>query len=370
MALDLEKWVVETYRAVFDREALMAQFEKLAQHFSSPYSALHFEGRAGPKLGFTTGVDLNTIAADYPNYRNLWIERGNKQLLTLGVTHDEWHTPVAQMRATDYHRHILKPLDIDHSIGVLCSSKAHERFAMLSFSRHADAGHYDDTSVKQLYRLRPHLEGILLLYQQASATARRVSQLKEMIDQTGLIIFRVDEDLRILDLSRQADERLSHSRDISCNEAGQLCIEPAENQHSLRTGLKTLRAGSSVLRLNHSDPAVLLKVQLLPQSGAFPSSARRQFLLTIQESRFSPEGVSILKKAYQFTSREAELAVELAKTFNLQQAAEKLGMSYETARSHLKRCFEKADVGSQSELVTTVRDLIQWSPSGQLVADF
>lgn len=64
-----------------------------------------------------------------------------------------------------------------------------------------------------------------------------------------------------------------------------------------------------------------------------------------------PPSVYELKQRWGFTVSEARLARRLALGMSLKQASEDLGVRHETARSHLKRVLEKADVGRQADLV-------------------
>jgi len=58
-----------------------------------------------------------------------------------------------------------------------------------------------------------------------------------------------------------------------------------------------------------------------------------------------------LKVRWGFTVAEARLARRLALGMALKEAASDLGVRHETARSHLKRVMEKANVGRQVDLV-------------------
>jgi DNA-binding CsgD family transcriptional regulator len=59
-----------------------------------------------------------------------------------------------------------------------------------------------------------------------------------------------------------------------------------------------------------------------------------------------------LESLYGLTRREAQLASTLARGVTLRQAAQKMGTTYETARSHLRRIFTKTSTSRQSTLVT------------------
>jgi len=71
---------------------------------------------------------------------------------------------------------------------------------------------------------------------------------------------------------------------------------------------------------------------------------------------------AIVAALYELTPREAELACALTSGMTLEQAAEQLGMTYETARSHLRRIFDKTETTRQSELIVLLARLPKQPP--------
>ena len=65
-------------------------------------------------------------------------------------------------------------------------------------------------------------------------------------------------------------------------------------------------------------------------------------------------GSEALSELYQLTHSEAELVRLLASGLSLEEAADKRGVSMNTARSHLKHVFAKTDTSRQGELVRLI----------------
>ena len=59
-------------------------------------------------------------------------------------------------------------------------------------------------------------------------------------------------------------------------------------------------------------------------------------------------------KLYGLTAKEIDIAVLLAKGQDLRTVAVTLGISYQTARSHLRSIFAKTDMHRQSDVVRAV----------------
>jgi len=353
-----ERWLIDTYEAVFDPEGFLEQFQKLAAMHDSPICALHVEGPGLKDIGFTAGVDIEQVARDYPQFDNLWIERGTGDLLARGVTHDGWHTPLEEMERTDYHRYLLKPLDIDHSIGALCDLQSSGVFTMLSISRSRRVGAYQDTDVATLQALRPHLQAITRLYTRAREQDNHAAGLQALLDQERTPRLKLDARLRI-DVANQAALRLLSEADlIYLLGNGQLSartLEPRRFANAAQSGdpfeLMLISQDGSRRAILQADPVPAGLLQGATSEPGYLIS------ITVLAQPLDEPGQR-LQKALDLTEREADLAHALATTFSLPEAAQLAGMKYETARSHLKRCFDKTSTRSQAELVVLVRDIL------------
>ena len=74
-------------------------------------------------------------------------------------------------------------------------------------------------------------------------------------------------------------------------------------------------------------------------------------LLISDESASERQSVSLLRELYRLTPSESRLAAELLHGKLLDESAAALGISIFTARSHLKKIFEKTGTNRQSQLI-------------------
>lgn len=102
-------------------------------------------------------------------------------------------------------------------------------------------------------------------------------------------------------------------------------------------------------------PSRCLPFQVRVRRLAGPAGAPARALLLIQqpEPAHLVDGWSV-GRIYGLTARELDIAVLLARGNDLRGAAAALGMSYQTARFHLRRVFAKTDLHRQSDLVRLV----------------
>ena len=66
-----------------------------------------------------------------------------------------------------------------------------------------------------------------------------------------------------------------------------------------------------------------------------------------------------MRQAFGLTPTEAALVAHLERELPLSVAAQVMGVSIETARSHLKRTFSKTGTNRQSDLLLLMRRLQQ-----------
>jgi DNA-binding CsgD family transcriptional regulator len=66
------------------------------------------------------------------------------------------------------------------------------------------------------------------------------------------------------------------------------------------------------------------------------------------------ESIDLLRCRFGLTPAEARLALQLVAGETLRSAAAKMGISYETVRTHLKTIFNKTGTCRQAELVVVI----------------
>src|SRR5690606_15549029 len=91
-----------------------------------------------------------------------------------GWQHGEAVVGDAELRASAYYRHFLKPLDVRHGLGICIWSGGPLDMAVASFHRgHGDRG-FDAEDWKLVEQVRPHLVN-------AYAIHRRIARLEESL---------------------------------------------------------------------------------------------------------------------------------------------------------------------------------------------
>lgn len=114
-----------------------------------------------------------------------------------------------------------------------------------------------------------------------------------------------------------------------------------------------LCAGASGYLLKRTPPAKLLDNIREAMSGGAPVSPE----VAARVIKFFRESHSAERSDYDLTPHETRLLKLLTEGYNYTTAAEKLGVSYNTIKFHVRHIFEKLQVNSKSEaVVKAMRD--------------
>ena len=114
-----------------------------------------------------------------------------------------------------------------------------------------------------------------------------------------------------------------------------------------------LCAGASGYLLKRTSPAKLLDNIREAMSGGSPVSPE----VASRVIRFFREFHNPEREDYDLTPHETRLLKLLTEGYNYQTAAEKLGVSYNTIKFHVRHIFDKLQVHSKSEaVVKAMRD--------------
>jgi DNA-binding NarL/FixJ family response regulator len=110
---------------------------------------------------------------------------------------------------------------------------------------------------------------------------------------------------------------------------------------------KSLTAGASGYLLKRTPPAKLLEAIEEVHRGASPMSGKIARIVVQHFQNLKPAS----PETEQLTPRENETLELLAKGYRYKEIADKLGISFDTVRSHLRNIYDKLHVHSRTEAV-------------------
>lgn len=307
--------------------------------------------------GFNMGSDWRMAYAQMLYQFNSWFARLAcwKQG---SVLRDEEIVAREEFREGAFYRRFLRPQGIEHSVFAVVAATGSRR-VLVVLGRGAAAGAFSDSELALLRCFGDHLHRA---WETQHAHARR-----DLVEQGTIGA------LNLLSVGVVMID--SHGEVLSLNDAARAVIDRDDGLRLCGGVLKIMGSGELV----RYTPA-----RLAPGMGTeFPVgilSAPRKFenrpytILVypmenteLQEEagtaalafiadpdRMPRDSGALLRQIYGFTPAEARVAVLVAQGQRIQDIASGLEISVHTARTHLKRIFEKAGVVRQAELVHVI----------------
>jgi DNA-binding CsgD family transcriptional regulator len=183
----------------------------------------------------------------------------------------------------------------------------------------------------------------------------------DALDRLPAGVILVDDHGRILEANRAAKLILSQNDGLRTDKEG-LAAATSNQTKELRSRIaaaaltargKGVSAGGSIAIVRPSGKRPLGVVMMPASVHAFPPDAREPAVMIFVSDpeaklRTAPE---VLARVYDLTAAESRLAEQLMHGESLVHAAERLGVSHNTARTHLQRIYQKTETTHQGDLV-------------------
>ena len=249
-------------------------------------------------------------------------------------------------------------------------------------SRNARAGDFQTSSDVLLQRLMLHLREAYAIHLRVGRLRTQADSARLVIDQTARPILLLGPDRFIVhannaawDLLRQSDVVISRHGFLGCRDSN---AEAALARGMYELDLEQQTTGQEkahdrtdrravALRDLQGNPVPVCLWALRPQEtmAAFGDTPRAMLMLPTAAAQVQADPM-VLAAGFDLTPAEGRMLAALVQSLTIQEAANSLGISFHTARSHLHSIFEKTGVRTQKELMHQVRELLDftWRPAG------
>lgn len=244
-------------------------------------------------------------------------------------------------------------------IGMVDSDPSHQ--TLVWFSRESEAGEYSQREKDELELILPHLREATKISDRLTDLHMQLDTCAQTFDRTPLGLFFIKPDGFMLYHNKFAREILSE-RDGFVLRDGRLhlCIERPQKQFKSfledagdrQDGQIPERHRMSIRRVSGKNPYLMLFIPMRVQ----PVSGRLHGGTVILLQVHDPAAIDTrtgyeLELFYDLTAAEAEVCERLCRKKRLSDVADELGVSVNTAKTHLIRSFRKIGVSSQAELL-------------------
>jgi DNA-binding CsgD family transcriptional regulator len=244
----------------------------------------------------------------------------------------------------------------------------------ISFALSAQAADCAEEVRERLEVLTPHLTRALDATLRLGPLADGSRQLVRVLELLPTSAVLLDAKARVVHANPSA-ELLLRCRDgltsIADDGARLAAVLPDENAALTLTLAKALRVATGngdelgemlrLTRLSGAAPLLVIPVPLPPPAFSLweLSHAARLLVLIVDPSKrnFAAAPAPALRSTFGLTSSEARVATLVGSGLSGPEAAQALGVSPATVKTHLARCFLKMEIRSQVELARIVSAL-------------
>lgn len=235
--------------------------------------------------------------------------------------------------------------------------KSLDQHYVVSLARRPDQDPFGESDRRLFRHLTGHLSRALTMAERlATATAKGGLGTLEALDCGGIL---VNARGRVITVNAQAEAMLGEGLTVA---GSRLLARDADSNAALQSLIgRTLRDGpqeeGAIAIPRPLRRPILVDVLPIPAEARAPFLFGKALLVLVDLDRTPVPRETTLIRAFGLTQREAALAAKLAEGRDLAEAAARLEIGRETARTHLKSIFHKTDTRRQTELVALLQRL-------------
>jgi DNA-binding CsgD family transcriptional regulator len=290
-------------------------------------------------------------------HSNPWLKQEDRHVRETVFRGENIVTPGSLIK-TQFYKEWLLPQGLFYSAFIVVKEKGGKIFYILAL-RSQLAGAFEDYHLRLLASLLPHL-------QHATRRGEYLWQLAIMLDVFDCMQFAVmvvDKRRRLLFSNRTTEEYLNSEDGIQIRD-GKVWIRGRQNFSSFSNMIVRAATGTEQEEMSTLSKAIMVArhQKKLPLWVIVSPLTRRLRRVVCQEDEVAlvyvviPERVSKmsetrLKTLFDLTNAEQKLAKLILEGYRLDDAAKHLGISINTARTHMKRIYSKTNTERQTDLV-------------------
>lgn len=181
----------------------------------------------------------------------------------------------------------------------------------------------------------------------------RIRSLEHALDSLGQALVLLGSEAKILYVSPHAIKILQENDGLTISDEA-FCANLEEDHRHLSSAIDAL--------LERSEASVKLELNIRRPSGKLPYKLRinalpatQQALAIIQDTHTNHMAwYDRLQARFQLTPRECQCTMLLTDGYSMAEIADRMGVSMQTLRQHLKHAFNKTGTHKQHELVGIV----------------
>jgi DNA-binding CsgD family transcriptional regulator len=260
----------------------------------------------------------------------------------------------SEFERTAYYNEYWRGQDLDSTL-LVNAVREDGAIGGIGFFRSRNVGPFERDDERLLQALAPHLcRAVALNLRLARVELQRIASV-ELLNRNADGALLVDAEARILFANVAAEAMLRENSGLRLDKGRLAAAVPAKT-----TMLRRLIAGGNeavgnetvVLPCPEGGSLTALVLPLRAETIWLPQ--RPSAIVLIKDSRRGLPSREHLQRLFDLTPAQAGLAREILRGDGVQAAADRLGISRATARTHLLEVFHKTGTSRQAELVRVI----------------
>lgn len=301
--------------------------------------------------------DLERAYNEYYAERNEWIIRGQRLQVPGRVRLSEESCPEDELVKTEFYNDFLRSLGARHAIGATIL-KDGSLVANVTALRGKRASAFGREGLRVLSAVIPHLRSAIETHRRLAGARLEERVVLDALDRLAAGVILLDGSGRTVFVNAEA-RRILEARDGLVLDRGTISTSRSRETQMLRALIASAAAPGGCggqLALGRPSLRRPLGVDIVPL--AIPAedglTARMAAVFIADPERQVEEDATLVARLHGLTPAESELAARLVVGDTLGDAAERRGITRETARTHLKRILHKTGAKNQADFVRRV----------------
>lgn len=308
------------------------------------------------------GIDrelINNLLSERENPDSFLAHSSHWETGRVATDNDRKRSAALRSKATIYTE-LLAPAGIEYTlIGVIESSETHR--IVLWFHRGADRKPFGNADRKFFESLMPHWQRTMRQKLMIDYWASSLAAARQILDQSPFGLHFLKRDGRVLFTNAAGKNQCKDRVGISLRNQS-LVFSNREVRAAFDKMLAAVKRGGReddprmqpiMFGKTNGKGSYQLGMRQLKMPAERGSLATRRVIAVFiyDTGKRMVLSVAGLKSLYNLTDAEARVCDLLYQSRNLPEAAKILGISINTAKTHLNRSFRKVGVQSQAELI-------------------
>lgn len=358
------------YAAAADPSRWPLTLEFIANCFDD-VGAILIYGRDDGSFGVIESPSLKHVSADYAqgwSDRDLRAIRARERgyFFKRDVITDRDLMTDEDMETHPFYADFLRRHGLRYFAAATVSPDPHIEVA-LSVQRAMGRPEYSDEELAFLERLAPHIETSLRLSIHLMDAKAMNSGMGTAMARIGIGVFALDAMGRVVASNAASQALLGDGLNVVNDRL--VLTNPAASEEAVNA-IRNALDGNRILVAQETKPILVhrqsanrpLALYVLPipaqNSGSGFLARARAIVLLMNPTADGIPDPSLIRDVLGVTLGEARIAALVGSGLSPKDAAERLGIAEETARSVLKRVFSKVGVSRQSELAAMMARLV------------